>query len=240
MGNYIKQVIKLKECKQVENIFDESGFTLVEILGAIVILGIALVMIAMMIIQNNLILSYNTRMEEAIAVRDDVKEWLTYRAQTQDVANLNLWLFTTRSPGMILNPDEQLENRRQHLIVDNSGIQYDSHGQSFYGEIPIPIDDANRGRFIRKVAYDLTGDHLPHSLVHSEVNRLYMGTYLSENDQPTNYLVKISIRDDRVYDNTQVEDLDRRQQGMGLVIQVFDKQTGEFLTETFMHWVVDY
>lgn len=233
-------MIKLKECKQADNIFDESGFTLVEILGAIVILGIALVMIAMMIIQNNLILSYNTRMEEAIAVRDDVKEWLTYRAQTQDVANLNLWLFTTRSPGMILAPDEQLENRRQHLVVDNSGIQYNSYGQSLYGEIPIPIHDVDRGRFIRKVAYDLTGAHLPDSLVHSEQNRLYMGTYLSENDQPTNYLVKIAIREDQLHDITQADSLDRRQQGMGLIIQVFDKSTGEFLTETYMHWVVDY
>lgn len=59
--------MKLKNGRQAHKVLDESGFSLVEILGAIVILGIAMVMIAMLIIQNNLILSYNTRMEEAIA-----------------------------------------------------------------------------------------------------------------------------------------------------------------------------
>lgn len=231
--------MKLKSGRQAHRVFDESGFSLVEILGAIVILGIAMIMIAMLIIQNNLILSYNTRMEEAIAVRDDIKEWLVYRAQTQDVADLNLGIFTTRPPWMMIDPDEPTEVRRRNLILDNSGIQYDMHGQPMYEEIPIAVDDLDRGRFIRKVVYDHSGDHLPQSLANSEENRLYMGTYLSENEELTNYLVKIGIREDPLY-GIKENFFDRRQHGIGLVIQIFDKQTGVFLTETYMHWVVDY
>jgi len=106
--------MKLKKGRQAHKVLDESGFSLVEILGAIVILGIAMVMIAMLIIQNNLILSYNTRMEEAIAARDDVKEWLIYRAQTQDLADLNIGIFTARPSWMMVDPDDPSEVRRHH------------------------------------------------------------------------------------------------------------------------------
>ncbi|EPH61809.1 prepilin-type cleavage/methylation protein [Enterococcus casseliflavus 14-MB-W-14] len=231
--------MKLKNGRQAQRVLDESGFSLVEILGAIVILGIAMVMIAMLIIQNNLILSYNTRMEEAIAARDDVKEWLIYRAQTQDLADLNIGIFTARPSWMMVDPDDPSEVRRHHLVLDNSGIQYNAQGQPMYEEIPIAVDDLNRGRFIRKVVYDHSGAHLPQPLANSEENRLYMGTYLSENEETTNYLVKVSIREDPRH-GLREDTYDRRQLGIGLIIQVFDKQTGVFLTETYLHWVVDY
>ncbi|MGK0551207.1 type IV pilus modification PilV family protein [Enterococcus faecalis] len=229
---------------------NEQGFSFIEILGAIVILGISLILIASMIFQNRKAIALNTQREEAIAVRDDIKEWLSYKAQIQDITNLNQWVYLFGDTNA----------RQRHFILDNSGIQYEA-GKAKYGEIPIDESDTRRGRFIRKVQYDPpTGSFLPAVLAEDENNKLYMGQYLTETGTATNYLVKVlvtkiaqetggTIADARSVTNRSADIVlldsyferpgyyDTRNDGVLLTIQIFDKVTGRFLTETYLNWV---
>lgn len=222
--------MNLKESMKKRRDLDEAGFSLIEVIGAIVILGISFLLIASLVIQNNYAINFNKQQEEAIAARDDIKEWLLYKAQIQDIANLNPWVFTEPSHA----ESTAMQQRRNHLVVDNSGIQY-AQGQPLYGETPIDIEDDLRGTFIRKVEYKFDGDELPENLAYSEYAPFYIGHYLSENGEATDYLVKILVEQD-----TTSADFDPRRQGVRLIIQIYGKARGDLLTETILNWVIEY
>ncbi|WP_170924710.1 type IV pilus modification PilV family protein [Candidatus Enterococcus clewellii] len=210
---------------------DEHGFSLLEVLFAIVILGVCFLFIASLIYQNNQAIQLNTKKEEAIFAREDVKEWLLYKAQIQDVANLNTFVFVETSSALTA---EQTE-RREHLILDNSGIQKDSGiGRAKYGELEVPVNDSERGVFIQKIKYRLTEpEFLPEALRSSE-NQLYLGQYIDRSGEETDYLVKVVVRR-----KEGIQAYNPRTDGVGLTIQVYDRIKGNLLTETYINWVAE-
>ncbi len=210
---------------------DEHGFSLLEVLFAIVLLGVCFLFIVSMIYQNRQAIQLNKKKEEAIFVREDVKEWLGYKAQIQDIANLNAFVFVESSAAFT---GEQME-RRNHLILDNSGIQKESGtNKAKYGELEMPLSDSDRGTFIRKINYHLTdSDFLPEAL-RSTVNQLYIGQYISNSGEETDFLVEVVVQR-----KTGLVDYNPRTDGVGLGIKVYDKRNGNLLTETYINWVAE-
>ncbi|MCB5952537.1 prepilin-type N-terminal cleavage/methylation domain-containing protein [Enterococcus sp. BWT-B8] len=210
---------------------DERGFSLLEILIAIVLLGTSFLFLASMIYQNNQAIKLNKRKEEAIFVREDIKEWLLYKSQLQDIANLNSFVFIEFKASL----DEGQIARRNHLILDNSGIQRDVlTGKGKYGEIEVPLSDDERGTFIQKLKYHLTdADFLPESL-RTDGNQLYIGQYVDRFNEETDFLVKIVVNH-----KVGVSEYNPRTDGVSLNILIYDKQNGSLLTETYVNWVVE-
>lgn len=68
---------------------EETGGTLVEILASIIILGLTLLSMAVLMNQNYSSIQINQLKEASLFAQEDIKEWLTYRATNQDIANLN-------------------------------------------------------------------------------------------------------------------------------------------------------
>lgn len=216
-----------------ETILDEEGLSLIEILATMVILGIALLGFSSLMYQNFIVIDQNKLKEEAIFCREDIKEWLTYRAQNQDVANLNTFTLTTPKNGESSLTEEQW-TRRKHLILDESGIQSDSKGDALYGEVSRD-GNIDRGEIVSKVKYSLDGQLLPDSLLQEdEFNKYYIGEYLNQSvENPM--LVKI-----QVIRKSSSSDYNPRTDGVRLNILIYSKESGTLLTETYLNWVAEY
>lgn len=237
--------------QQIKNsLRNQLGFSLIETLAAIVLLGTCLALLLSFMYQNFLAIDLNTKKEEAIFIRDDLKEWLTYKGQSQDIARLNPFVFESRAVETI---DE--EERSRHLIIDESGIQYVGEtSQTLYGELPRD-SRIDRGQTIQKVHYDFTGDTLPEKLKNPMTNRFYIGEYLDFSGNFTGYLVEIKKIEKDFFPaflllsyrpplylvlSDYMPWAHDRKQGIGIQIIIYDKESGEFLTETFLYWVVEY
>lgn len=211
---------------------DENGFSLIEILVAVVLLGSCFMLLATLIHQNALAIQLNKRKEEAAYVREDIKEWLLYKRQIQDLADLNRYVFAQTDK----NLTTEQEARRGHLILDNTGIQKDSASQPLYGEMGIKETDSDnkRGNFVPKVIYHLdTSEFLPTSL-QSATNQLYIGEYVSPKKEASDFLVEVQAKKpkaDQAYN--------ARTNGIDLTIMIYDKKTGSLLTSTVLNWVVE-
>lgn len=216
-----------------ETILDEEGLSFIEILATMVILGIALLSLSSLMYQNFIVIDQNKLKEEAIFCREDIKEWLTYRAQTQDVTNLNTFVLTTPKNGESSLTEEQ-RIRRSYLILDESGIQIDSKGDALYGEISRD-GSIDRGEIVSKVKYNFTGDLLPDSLLQEdEYNKYYIGEYVNQSVE-NSLLVKVQVvrKSDR-------SDYNPRKDGVRLDILIYSKESGMLLTEIYLNWVAEY
>ncbi|MGY3777464.1 type IV pilus modification PilV family protein [Isobaculum melis] len=218
-----------------KTLINEEGLSMIEILAAVVILGIALLQLSSLMYQNFIAIDQNKLKEEAIFVREDIKEWLTYRAQNQDVANLNtyalLWEFNNAG-----TYTEEQTMRRKHFILDETGIQVDVNtGENIYGEIAREAS-AERGELVSKVRYDFSGSLLPDALQQDPYNKYYIGEYIdSEADEPL-FLVKILVEPKDILNKK----YDARTGGVGLNILIYSKETGKLLTETYLNFVAAY
>lgn len=216
---------------------NEKGMTLIEIVAAMLILGIALAGLATMTSQNFIAIDQNKLKEEAAFVRDDIKEWLNYRAQTQDIANLNpLALKNEKSISGLLT-DKELAERYKHLILDESGVQVDPQtGKNKYGEVLRNKSDTGRGKFISKVEYDLSGSFLPNGLKKNEFNKYNIGKYIGTKTENDAFLVEVKA----TATTGGTDDSDVRKRGLELTILIYSQDTGALLTETQMRWVPEY
>ncbi|MGX7420623.1 type IV pilus modification PilV family protein [Carnobacterium gallinarum] len=208
---------------------DENGFSLIEVLASIIIFGIALLGLTSLMYQNFSAIDQNELTERAFYVRDDIKEWLNYKAQSQDIANLNQFVLTLPKQGEVMYTEEQ-QVRSRYLIVDESGIQVDpGTNKSKFGEIARDTS-VDRGKIVEKVHYDFSGNQLPDILNQDKFNKYYMGEYVED----PSFLVKISAKkkSDSSYEP--------RTDGMMLTIQIYSKETGKLLTETYTNWVPEY
>lgn len=229
--SWLKDTDKLRPVLQ-----NEQGFSLIEIIVAVVILGTCFMLLATLIHQNSLTIKLNKRKEDAIFVREDIKEWLSYKGQIQDLANLNNYVFIRPTKSLDL-----VETARQgHFILDNTGIQTESSTDSTikYGEIKIPETDSDRGSFVQKLKYHLKTSEeevnfLPESL-RTETNQLYMGEYVNSSKETTNFLVKVQAE----WTSADVSYMPRTD-GIDLTILIYDKDTGALLTSTVLNWVTE-
>ncbi|MDR0922394.1 MAG: prepilin-type N-terminal cleavage/methylation domain-containing protein [Lactobacillales bacterium] len=214
---------------------EEFGFSLIEVLASIIILGISLTLMFVFINNNNQMIEFNRTREEAIEVRQDIKEWFSYRAQTEDIVNLNQFVLT-QIENESSNLEENEKMRRQHLILDNSGIQYDGVNRSVYGEIPIDESNPNRGKFLYKIKY-APGEPeklgIPENLRLKVENQYYLGVYLDENRKETDYLVRIDV-------NRKSTNSNSKKDGIEVNVEIYNRKTGKFLTETIFNWVPEY
>lgn len=212
-----------------EVITNEAGLSLIEILASIVIFGIALLGFASLMYQNFVAIDQNELVERSYYVRDDLKEWLNYRAQSQDIANLNQYALTLPKEGEAAYTPEQ-KARSEHFILDESGIQLNpTTNQAEYGEIPRDLS-VDRGEIIEKVHYDFSGKLLPAPLKQDKFNKYYVGEYLADPD----FLVKINVK------KQATDSGNPRTDGVRLTIQIYSKETGKRLTETYLNWVSEY
>ncbi|MBP1042782.1 prepilin-type N-terminal cleavage/methylation domain-containing protein [Vagococcus sp. BWB3-3] len=209
---------------------DEKGFSLIEIIVAVILLGSCFMLLATLVHQNSLAIQLTKRKEEAAFVREDIKEWLLYKGQIQDIAYLNNYVFVQIQQGKNLT-DKQIA-RRGHLILDNTGIQRDG-SLPVYGEVEVKEVDSKRGNFVRKVKYYPTeANFLPEKL-RSEVNQLYIGEYL-HGTKGTDFLVEIQVSTPETNAS-----YNPRTEGVDLTILVYDKKNGSLLTSTVLNWVID-
>ncbi|MEG2254511.1 MAG: hypothetical protein RSC33_04215 [Vagococcus sp.] len=204
---------------------------LIEVVASVVMLGILLPGVAYLFVFSQSVLRSNQARSEGIQVAEDIKQVLEYRSQTQDIADLNRLAIVEINDSVTL--DEATQMRRDHLIIDNTGIQYESKNQPLYGEVPIEEIDGDKGEFLRKISYTKE-KALPESL-NTRENQLYMGNYLTwskekKTYEPTPYLVRIDV-----------EDRDKRiEEAVNLEIGVWDERTGSKLYSTVYKWVVKF
>lgn len=210
---------------------DEDGSSLVEVVAAIVLLAILLPSASYLFVFSQKVIKSNQARSEAIQVVEDIKQTFEYRSQTQDWADLNRIALVDFYDEAVI--DDKLELRKNHLILDNSGIEYTDHNEPIYGEQPIEEIDDIRGDFMRKVSYDPSRS-LPESLATLE-NQLYMGEYLKWNKlkkeyEVTDYLVRVDV----------LSSEKRLEEGVDLEIGAWDKKSGHQLYTTVYKWVVKF
>ncbi|MBP1042803.1 prepilin-type cleavage/methylation protein [Vagococcus sp. BWB3-3] len=230
MGRQNKKTWRRRAYQRVK---EEAGFSLIEIIAAVILLGSCFMLLATLIHQNSLAIQLNKRKEEAVFVRQDIKEWLSYKGQMDDLVSLNSYVLTQTAK--TLTPEQK--SRREHLILDDSGIQLAS-GSSKYGEVKVETA-ANRGSFVQKVKYYKDqATFLPESL-RSADNQLYIGEYRNRGGEATDFLVDVTVKRDDAGTGKELMSYNPRREGLDLVIKVYDKKTGTLLTSTVMNWVVE-
>lgn len=209
---------------------NEDGMGLVEVVASIVLLGILLPGVAYLFVFSQQVIQSNKMRSEAIQVLEDIKQNFEYRGQTQDWSDLNRVSIVKHHEETL--EDELLQLRRDHLILDNTGIEF-SKKDTVYREIPINEEDGSRGTFIRKVDYTKS-DGLPEILDNLE-NQKYMGNYLKWNAkdkkyETTDFLVRVDVleRDERI------------EEALDLDIGVWDQHTGAKLHSTVYKWVIKF
>ena len=210
---------------------NEDGVSLVEVIASIVLLGVLLPSAAYLFVFSQNIIQNNQARSEAIQVAEDIKQNFEYRSQTQDWADLNrvsLVEFHEKS-----DKDDMLKLRREHLILDNSGVEYKNE-KPMYGEYLIDEKSEERGEFIRKINYD-SHFKLPEQ-INTVENQKYMGNYIKWNKAKkeyleTDYLVRVDVLTD---------DEKRIEESVDLEIGVWDKKNGSKLYSTVYKWVVKF
>ncbi len=211
---------------------EETGGTLVEILASIIILGLTLLSMAVLMNQNYSSIQINQLKEASLFAQEDIKEWLTYRATNQDIANLNQFTLVKEHQ---MNPSltEAEKRRRNHFILDESGIQKTVYGENIYGEIP-QDKTVDRGESFVKVLYDFSGDHLPEPLKSDDYNKYYIGEYVDNSKQDAKLLVEVVVR------QKNLDEYEPRKDGVELNIKIYSKKTGQLLSEGFLNWIAEY
>ncbi|MBO0470872.1 hypothetical protein JZO66_09965 [Enterococcus sp. DIV0242_7C1] len=220
---------------------NEEGLTLAEVLVSVVILGTTFMLLASMLIRNQQLIELNEKKKEAQYVRDELKEWMGYRGQTQDLAGLNPYVFSIRDERHLT---DQQKSRRAYLILDNSGIQMKDDGSKqipLYGEEKIDYTgrvEAGKENIERKVDYHYSEKEaeLPDRWKNSDGSikeeAHYLGKYIG--NQTNHFFVVLC----KVNYKEGTKDL--RKDGIELNLEIYDGKTGAFMTDTVFNWVVDY
>jgi hypothetical protein len=221
---------------------NEDGMTLAEVLISVVILGTTFMLFASMIVRNQKFIALNEKVKEAQYVRDDIKEWMGYRAQSQDIAGLNQYVFIHSVKKNNSLTDKQ-QTRIKYLILDNSGIQKGPYTGSptLYGEQAIVYGDRAPGgeNKERKIEYKYSNKEstLPSSFKDAHGKSIeeanYLGKYIGS-ETKNSFLVICKITDKAA--NVK----DYREEGLELTLEVYDEDTGKFMTDTVFKWVADY
>lgn len=231
---------------------DEEGFTLVELLSAIVILGIMLPLFMGFIITNAKLIDQNTIQTEAISVREEIREWMSYKAQSQDIADLNPYVLATtgHQPDPIILTDQQEKNRASHLILDKSGIENDAFGKAKYGEqVPadkLVDDDGNiitsssTRKQTRQVVYLNSGFSLSKLNLPDEKKR-YVGKYVGEGALrfKVDYAVLVEAAPKEIKKGSTATTADNQDGGILVTLRIYNSKTGKELTNTQFHWGAD-
>ncbi|MBO0440840.1 type II secretion system protein [Candidatus Enterococcus ikei] len=225
---------------------DEDGLTLIEVLVAVVILGTSFMLLASMLVRNQQMIELNEKKKEAQYIRDELREWIGYRGQTQDLAGLNQYVFSIRDNQ---NLTDSQKIRRNYLILDNSGIQTNSGHLPIYGEQEIDLTDrvdktneAEKKQQERKIEYNYPNkaNILPKKWKDAEEGTLekeesnYLGRYIGTVNQH-NYLVLCKVN----FKNTS-KNYDPRKDGVEVVLEIYDEKTGHLMTDTLFNWVITY
>jgi len=213
-----------------EIVINERGFSLIEVLATLILLAFSLSSLFYFIQQNFVVIERNKIQEQAIFVREDIKEWMTYRAQAQDIISLNP-IISQVNVKTFLQP--AYIERMNHLILDETGIQRDSEtGRALYEEVERDSLEGGRGQIVSKVIYDLSDDSLPKILRSDPYNKFYIGEYINSEKSRSGILVKIKIKS-----KEDIDDYIPQVDGVDVSIIIYSKKTGELLTETWLHWV---
>lgn len=201
---------------------DELGFTLVEVVLSIPLLGICLVLlIGFMQQQQNAVESMRQK-EVAIAVRTDIQQWMKYTGQYQEIQMLNSYALAVLSPEDELGLTREQKIRRSYFLLDESGVEWNASGKGPYGEVWDHSGSVVRNH-VKKIQYGLTPNEVPQKLGSSEEELKMIGEYLDGKKQRTGYLVKVVTGK-------------RKKTGLMLTIQVYLKKSGVLLTESTMNW----
>ncbi|HCN75393.1 type II secretion system protein [Pseudolactococcus plantarum] len=231
---------------------NEEGFTLVELLSAITILGIVLPLFIGFIVSNSKMIELNTIQTEAISVREEIREWMSYKAQSQDIADLNPYVLATtgHQPDPITLTDQEEKLRASHLILDKSGIQKDTLGKAKYGE-QVPADKLvdDDGNIItssptrqqtRQVVYLSSGFALPKLNLSAEKKR-YVGMYVGEGALrfKVDYAVLVEAAPKAIKKGATATVADNQDSGILVTLRIYNSKTGKELTNTQFHWGAD-
>lgn len=213
--------------KKIWNV--EDGFSLIEVVASIGLLTLLFGGVINIIIQNNYIIDNNQLRAEAMDVQKDIKEYLTYRGQTQDIADLNRIAIVDLDKDNIGNDTKE---RSHYLILDNSGIQKDENGNSKFDEKEIDASrqaegTTNAENFIRKVSYE---DIVLPSKLNNQINKKYMGNYLDREGRKTNFLIRIDVLSKDIHVD----------EGLNLKITIWDQERGNELTTSIFKWIIKY
>lgn len=232
---------------------NEDGFTIAELLCAIVILGIILPLLMGYIVTNAKMIELNTIQTEAIDVREEIREWLSYKATAQDIADLNPYVLATTGHQSIPNTthdSQEAEMRASYLILDESGIPKDQDGNAKFGEtVPakVLVDDdgkeipTSQRKQTKQVDYD--GKYFSKLTIAdiSPEKQKYVGMYVGEGAQryKTSFAVLAEAAPKKInVGKTTVTDKNY-DSGILITLRIYDFNTGKELTNTQFHWVAD-
>lgn len=208
--------------------FEEQGLSLIETLISVVILGLCFLMIFNSTVLNSKMIESNSEMQSAIAARDDVKEWLTYRSQSSLVSQLNQIVFTGSISDSVVPEDEEVlfKERISHLILDNTGIQRDTEGKIVFRE---QENDFQNLKVREIVKY--SNDYLPTNLKNRDESP-YFACYIDEKGKLSDFLILVTIEGE--------DDKKVKENATPVVLSVFSRLSGKKLTETVMNWISEY
>lgn len=220
----------------------EDGLTLIEVLVAVVILGTSFMLLASMLVRNQQMIELNEKKKEAQAIRDELREWMGYRGQTQDLAGLNQYVFSVKNNEHLTTSQKV---RRNYLILDNSGIQTNGGNISIYGEQKVDLTgrvETTNKQQERKIEYSYPDKRtlLPKKWKDAEEGTLekeesnYLGRYIGTANQH-NYLVLCKVH----FKNTSKK-YDPRKDGIEVFLEIYDESTGRLMTDTLFNWVITY
>lgn len=220
----------------------EDGLTLIEVLVAVVILGTSFMLLASMLVRNQQMFELNEKKKEAQAIRDELREWMGYRGQTQDLAGLNQYVFSVKNNEHLITSQKV---RRNYLILDNSGIQTNGGNISIYGEQKVDLTgrvETTNKQQERKIEYSYPDKRtlLPKKWKDAEEGTLekeesnYLGRYIGTANQH-NYLVLCKVH----FKNTSKK-YDPRKDGIEVFLEIYDESTGRLMTDTLFNWVITY
>ncbi|PZL70614.1 hypothetical protein CI088_14570 [Enterococcus plantarum] len=220
----------------------EDGLILIEVLVAVVILGTSFMLLASMLVRNQQMIELNEKKKEAQAIRDELREWMGYRGQTQDLAGLNQYVFSVKNNEHLITSQKV---RRNYLILDNSGIQTNGGNISIYGEQKVDLTgrvETTNKQQERKIEYSYPDKRtlLPKKWKDAEEGTLekeesnYLGRYIGTANQH-NYLVLCKVH----FKNTSKK-YDPRKDGIEVFLEIYDESTGRLMTDTLFNWVITY
>ncbi|MTD42411.1 hypothetical protein GIX45_28050 [Erwinia sp. CPCC 100877] len=232
---------------------NEDGLTLVEVLISVVILGTTFMLFASMFVRNQQLITLNEKIKEAQYVRDDIKEWMGYRAQTQDLIDLNRstlsyrlgdYSLTSLSPEAV----EFFKTRTNYLILDNSGVKPGSHIPPITA-IPSGDDEieffadrqadyknrviSGEEKQVRKVNYGGGFSRIPDDFKKTTEDIKYLGKYIGDKTKYS-FLVTCRVTDKHSDVKNYYEE------GLEVNLEIYDEESGNVLSDTTFNWVPDY
>ena len=235
---------------------NEDGFTIAELLCTIVILSIVVPLLMGFIVSNAKMIELNTIQTEAIDVREEIREWMSYKATSQDIADLNPYVLATtgHQPAPItIHDSKEEEIRAGYLILDESGIPKDiSSGKAQFGEtVPTKVLVDDDGKEIsgstrtqtHQVMYDGRYDFSKLNIadISSDDKQKYVGMYVGEGAQrhKTQFAVLAEAAPKAITMQTATSTAENYDSGILVTLRIYDFKTGKELTNTQFHWVAD-